>query len=263
MRIAFSIIACALLACCAIQSPQAGPVGFRLSSGFKPSQIPGLQLWLDASQIVGLNDGDAVGTWNDLSGNGNDATQGTASKQPTFQTNEQNGKPGVQGDGVDDVLDFASAVVPTSNFTIYFVGKLTSSANTVRWMGNCDSSSADGFIMLSLAGGAMKRWILRRSAGGGADITLAGTQAAGTTYCNTLTLSGAGSTGYVNGVSDGTSACTQIGSSGNNLQLFNDGASTGGTFAPLLIFEVLVYNTVHNTDQRSLVHGYLQAKWAY
>jgi len=233
------------------------------SSAFSPASIAGLQLWLDASQIVGLNDGDAVGTWSDLSGNGNDATQATASKKPTFQTNEQNGKPGVQGDGVDDVLDFASSVVPTSNFTIYFVAKLTSGANTVRWMGNANGGSSDGFIMISLAGEAMKYWILRRSAGGGADITLAGTQAVGTTYCNTLTLSGSGSTGYVNGVSDGTSACTQIGSSGNNLQLFNDGASTGASFAPLLIFEVLVYNTAHDAGQRSLVHGYLQAKWGY
>lgn len=104
MRIAFSIIACALLACCAIQSPQAGPVGFRLSSVFKPNQIPGLQLWLDASQIVGLNDGDAVATWSDLSGNGRDFTQATASKRPLYKTNQRGALPTVLFDGIDDHL---------------------------------------------------------------------------------------------------------------------------------------------------------------
>lgn len=102
MRIAFSIIACALLACCAIQSPQAGPVGFRLSSGFKPSQIPGLLLWLDASQIAGLNDGDSVTTWNDLSGNGKHLTQTSSTIKPTYNTS---GGPGVLFDGVDDYME--------------------------------------------------------------------------------------------------------------------------------------------------------------
>ena len=122
MRILFSIITCALLACCAIQSPQAGPVGFRLSSGFKPSQIPGLQLWLDASQIVGLNDGDAVATWSDLSGNANNATQGTASARPTYQTGEINGQAVVQFDGTDDYLSLPSINANTVG-TVFIVGK--------------------------------------------------------------------------------------------------------------------------------------------
>lgn len=131
MRIAFSIITCALLACCAIQSPQAGPVGFRLSSGFKPSQIPGLKLWLDASQIAGLNDGDAVATWSDLSGNALHFTQSTASKRPLYKTNVQNGLPGVLSDGVDDFLE--SAAVNWSAFTqgtYYVVIKASSFAAT-------------------------------------------------------------------------------------------------------------------------------------
>lgn len=113
MRILFSIITCALLACCAIQSPQAGPVGFRLSSGFKPSHIPGLQLWLDASQIVGLNDGDPVATWSDLSGNSRDNTQATVSKRPIWKTTY------VQFDGVDD---FMTGTLPNISqpFTVAF-----------------------------------------------------------------------------------------------------------------------------------------------
>lgn len=110
MRILFSIITCALLACCAIQSPQAGPVGFRLPAKafVNPASISGLKLWLDASQITGLSDGDSVTNWFDLSGNTNDFSQSTASRRPLYKTAVQNGLPGVLGDGVDDRLESAS-----------------------------------------------------------------------------------------------------------------------------------------------------------
>lgn len=74
------------------------------AAAFSPASIPGLQLWLDASQIVGLNDGDAVGTLTDLSSNAWQATQATASKKPTYLTNIKNGRPVIRFDGVDDIL---------------------------------------------------------------------------------------------------------------------------------------------------------------
>lgn len=68
-------------------------------TAFSPTDIAGLQLWLQASRINGLNNGDPVATWADLSGNANDATQGTASQRPTW-----NSAGYVTGDGVDDTL---------------------------------------------------------------------------------------------------------------------------------------------------------------
>lgn len=73
-------------------------------AAFTPASISGLKLWLDASQITGLNDGDALGTWPDLSGNGNDVIQGAASKRPLYKAGILNGKPVVRYDGVDDAL---------------------------------------------------------------------------------------------------------------------------------------------------------------
>lgn len=46
--------------------------------------MTGLSLWLDATTLT-LNDGDSVGTWADTSGHGNDATQATTAKKPTFR----------------------------------------------------------------------------------------------------------------------------------------------------------------------------------
>jgi len=91
-------------------------------SAFSPASIAGLKLWLDASQITGLNDGDAVGTWADLSGNGYDATQATGSKKPTYQTNELNSRPVVSFDGVDDYMGLTSApIAMTANYTLFCV----------------------------------------------------------------------------------------------------------------------------------------------
>lgn len=76
-----------------------------------PSDIAGLQLWLKADAIGGLSDTDPVATWNDSSGVGNNATQGTAGLRPTYRTNQINGLPVVRFDGSDDRL-----VVPTTGF---------------------------------------------------------------------------------------------------------------------------------------------------
>lgn len=91
------------------------------AAAFSPTDLAGLKLWLDASQIVGLNDGDAVSTWSDLSGQGNDVTQATVSERPTYQTGEIAGLPVVSFDGIDDGMVFAGAVEFTANYTFFCV----------------------------------------------------------------------------------------------------------------------------------------------
>lgn len=68
-----------------------------------------IEVWLDADRL-GLTNSDPVSSWTDVSGNSNNADQGTASFQPTFVTNEINGFPAVSFDGVDDRLDFTTNV---------------------------------------------------------------------------------------------------------------------------------------------------------
>ena len=51
----------------------------------------GLVLWMDAAQIIGLNDGDPVATWVDISGHGNNAAKTGGS--PTYKTGVLNGQP--------------------------------------------------------------------------------------------------------------------------------------------------------------------------
>jgi hypothetical protein len=79
-------------------------VGTRRRSGsIDPATLANLELYLRSDQI-GVGDGAAVSTWNDISGNARHATQGTAAQRPIFRTTgadiSPSGKPMV--DFVDD-----------------------------------------------------------------------------------------------------------------------------------------------------------------
>lgn len=135
MRIAFSIIACALLVCCAIQSPQAGPVGFRLSStGFNPTTVSGMAAWWAARKESFANN-DPVGTATDWTGNGLSLTQATASKKPLFLTGQKNGLPAFSADGVDDFLSGGDILdIGTGSIHFFFVAKYDSVASDAAMM---------------------------------------------------------------------------------------------------------------------------------
>lgn len=100
----------------------------RRRKAFTPKSIAGLQLWLDASTISG-SDGDAVGTWSDLSGNGRNATQSTALAKPVLKTNIVNGRAVVRFDGVDDFVSGAVAITG-STYTLFAVALVKNAASS-------------------------------------------------------------------------------------------------------------------------------------
>lgn len=88
------------------------------AGGFTPSGSP-VGHW-SADTITGLEDTDPVGTWPDQSGNGYDASQATASKKPSYQTNELNGNPIVRFDGGDCLVaaTWGDEAQPNTIFTV-------------------------------------------------------------------------------------------------------------------------------------------------
>jgi hypothetical protein len=67
-----------------------------------PKKYSNLVAWYDAAQITGLNDGDAVSSWNDVSGNSYHMIQAIADSRPTYKAAIKNGLPVVRFDGIND-----------------------------------------------------------------------------------------------------------------------------------------------------------------
>jgi len=98
-------------------------------TAFRPTDIPNLILWLDGADPNGTGvqpaNGTAIATWTDKSGQGNNVTQSTGANQPLFQTNQQNGKPGLTFDGSNDSFTCPAALraIPNGNHTLFIVCK--------------------------------------------------------------------------------------------------------------------------------------------
>jgi hypothetical protein len=86
----------------------------------QPLPLTGQLVWY-AANTESYSDGDAVGTLNDRSGNGRNATQATAGYKPTFKTNILNGLPGILFDGSNDRLEMPTTVAITDPITLIAV----------------------------------------------------------------------------------------------------------------------------------------------
>lgn len=87
---------------------------------FVPTWVSGCRLWLDASQITGLGDGDLVALWEDKSGNNYNAVQTVAGQRPTYKTNIINGKPVVRNAAGKGML-LTGMVVPSGSKAFFAV----------------------------------------------------------------------------------------------------------------------------------------------
>lgn len=94
-------------------------------NGFMPTQLPDIQLWLDANKI-GLTNGASVDVWQDFSGKSNWATNGTGSKRPLVSA--INGRTALSFDGVDDWLAISNFRCQT-HVSVFVALKMTSATS--------------------------------------------------------------------------------------------------------------------------------------
>lgn len=190
------------------------PYAFAASGGaWTPASLTGLQFWLKADAIGGLNDGDAITTWADSSGNGNDATQSTGTAKPTYKTGILNGLPCARFDGGDSLRGGGTTSITGTTLTAFAIVSLNSgSANYARVL----SLSASGQNDYNSAARAAP--ILRNS----------NTQALASFRNNVVRSSGAivyGTHAYVVSIFDGTNHTIYVnGVAGSAL-------ASSGTFA--------------------------------
>src|SRR6516164_6519865 len=89
------------------------------SAPFTPSQVAGMVEW-HAATSLSLTDGDPIGTWADLSGNGFSATA-TTTARPTYKTNVVNSHPVARFNGTSNCLTLGFTGTKSQPNTYYIV----------------------------------------------------------------------------------------------------------------------------------------------
>lgn len=126
-------------------------------NGFMPTQLPDLQLWLDANKI-GLTNGASVDVWQDFSGKSNWATNGTVSKRPTVLS--INSRPALSFDGTDDWLAISGYKSQTF-VAVFIVCHYAGTGERFFVEHGPDVNTTDGFYFY----GGSNPWGFRRNSG--------------------------------------------------------------------------------------------------
>ena len=197
------------------------------------TSIPaGATLWLDASDSSTITaSSGSVSLWADKSGNGNNATQGTGSAQPTTGVNTANGKNVLNFDG-GDTLEIGSGVysIPSDENTLFIVSRCTDTSVQRR-----------PFVMTN---GGTARYIMSYAEANGTPSTTA------VTFQNDIDLSPDGADATGTGANAFTATNCFIGSqTGSAVFLVGD------------IGEVILYSRKLTTGEQNLIKAYLTNKW--
>ncbi len=244
---------------------QTGPGGVGNSGG--TSGQPRNILWLDASTL-GFADGADLTTWDDLSGNSNNLTQGTASFTPIFQDDGSNinGHPRAEFSKDNNrIIINPFNDMPTSGITTIMVYKTSGTGDGMLSYANTTNDNAflllnnsnlrtyvsnDGSYHYDDSGDAFNsgNWQIMshkwKSSGGNIIINQDGDQV------HTATLE--------NGTSIAAGGCFGIGGEQDGV---NSGWSGSQDFVGEMA-EVVMFNSSINKAQRLLVENYLSQKYA-
>ena len=250
--------------------------------GFDPRSVPGCCLWLDGAdaRTLTFSSGSNISSWDDKSGNGNNANIVTATP-PTYSS-------------ANKAVVFAAASAmglrgnmssSVSNASVFVVASYTSNAVTPalpRLFGLGSNNSTENFLIgqFSLINQSMSVVVtyignLSGNAFGDANYQTGGTISYATPflYTNISTYSGSTFTNFtlVNGAAGtfasktGTQATSSfyVGSA-NRYAIGNSIFATPGANGDSYngsVYEVIVYNTAMTDAERQAVEGYLAWKW--
>lgn len=210
-----------------------------------PSDLTGLQLWLKADAIVGKVDGDAISTWSDSSGNSKDATQATGVNQPIYKTNILNGLPVLRLNGSQWMAQATFAV--SQPITVFAVAKQTSNSTNASVFSASDANENTLLFTTNTPN--------RLDLYGGTDL-FGYTDLLGSFNVLTGVFNGASSINQVNGRPEA------LGNAGAlNITTYRIGNNAGGSTLTGDIAEVIVYNRVLSTFERSQIDTYLSDKY--
>jgi len=111
---------------------QPGHVAGLASSGFTPSSLSGLVLWMDSENNVTLN-GTRVSIWGDRSASAFSFKQGTAANQFLFTNNVVNGKPALYCDLNKFLTNNGCTLSSITNKTVFYVTRSGEETFAAAW----------------------------------------------------------------------------------------------------------------------------------
>jgi hypothetical protein len=211
-------------------------------AAFLPTDLSGCQVWLPANLMTGYVDGDPVSLWEDESGNGNDWTQATGIRQPTYETGILNGNPCVRFVTSPNTTFMESSITGTLPATLFAV--VIPRATLSGYVGIF--SIASGPVMLGNLSGDNK-WGAYVSSNDPANTQLVN----GTPYALVMSTSGEF---YANGAADGTYG----GGSTNQPSLI--GGMSGQSFEGDVL-ELAYYSAAKNATEAGQLMSYAASKY--
>lgn len=222
-----------------------------------PPVTDGLQLSLDASEVASLitDELGRVAQWNDLSGGGNHAAQGSQANRPTYNAAGLNGHPSLGFSG-SSILSTPAFMV-FSNHTIFVVAQaMTSGESDILGSGGV---GADGDVLIM---NYQNHYRGHHWTGGGALAVLDSGLPSVITPTIYEQVSGDAFMRIYRGVQldNAMAADGPHATSAKPVSLGSRFTSGGPCFVGEMS-EVLVYSRALSDAERSQVNGYLSAKW--
>lgn len=220
---------------------------------FDPTQIAGLVLWLDASQISGFASGASLSVWTDLSGQGNHMTNSLVTQQPVYTANKQNGLAMVTNNVNSATFGLANSasVVTQAPISIVGVSAITNSGNfqlfgNGKYATGSNGTTAPGFTLTGI-------------------VTVAGNPGywSGTTPIQHSLVWESGSVLTVSFYKGGSlnSATTRSTEGATPASYFTTVAIWGSQSLLGDMGEFIVYKTALSASDRTRLESYLTTKW--
>jgi hypothetical protein len=248
-----------------------------LATGFDPRRIAGLEMWFDAADLSSMaqnSDGttaatatdDPVGFWRDKSGKARHAKQTLNNSRPFLKLADKNGRPGLDFDGSNDVLQcdsgaaFAAAIAiavvrrtgtPPSFGTIYChrdSSNVAGYSNSAQNFFVQQTGASTGFIFgLATDGGIIRRNGTALTPINSGQFSLRHAEL----FPNTTDTNVIGVQGNIT-----TTVGTQFPLIG-----YDSIAQTPGRHYPMRLYELLIYSDIPSTAQLQTIERHLGRKW--
>ncbi len=239
------------------------------------TSIPDLTLWLEptlSESITGtvnggnLSNGDAVLSWNDISGNKNNLTQSTSLNQPLYQASGINNLPSLAFNGTSSILYSTTMPIPVGSGRYTIIAVWRSVVLNSAGVAVAQNNSGNG---TNRAAGLWLNSATFKFTGKGNDTVTIGDIAANNNYIGIVSVNNSDAlnvSAYLN-----TNTINQLATTAPSSLNLGGGFFTAGgqatsattyiNFVNILLSEVIVFSRNLNPSEIRIINNYLSKKY--